>query len=90
MAYLSSRTGRIAVIAALSGIMMAVAIMAAFADRAPAPIDAPPSPVMLEERLQREMARCATITMPDAGCEEAWAANRRRFFGRDRTKADRP
>ena len=24
-----------------------------------------------------------TLTMPDAGCEAAWAANRRRFFGEE-------
>jgi len=43
---------------------------------------------MLEEAdrqkvLARELKRCATLTMPDSGCEAAWAENRRRFFRQD-------
>ncbi|MBD3734785.1 MAG: putative entry exclusion protein TrbK-alt, partial [Sphingopyxis sp.] len=33
------------------------------------------------------LERCATLTMPDSGCEAAWAEKRRRFFGKD---ADAP
>jgi len=40
-----------------------------------------------EKRLARELERCATLTMPDSGCEAAWAEKRRRFFGKD---ADAP
>ena len=30
-----------------------------------------------------ELARCRALTMPDSGCEAAWAAHQRRFFGRE-------
>jgi len=79
-----SRTAKIAGIAALAGMMMTVAIVAITHDRAPAPLT--PSAVRAPEgqdRLARELDRCATLTMPDSGCEAAWAANRRRFFRQD-------
>lgn len=81
----TSRTAKIAGVAALAGLMMAVAILAATRDRAPAP---PPMPVTMRDtegrsRLARELDRCATLTMPDSGCEAAWAENRRRFFHQD-------
>ena len=71
--------------AALAGLMMAVAILAATRDRTPAP---PPTPAIVRDaerrsRLARELDRCATLTMPDSGCEAAWAENRRRFFHQD-------
>lgn len=77
-----SRTGKIAGVAALAGLMMAVAIVAVTKDRAPAP---PTMPAIVRytegrTRLDRELERCATLTMPDSGCEAAWAENRRRFF----------
>jgi conjugative transfer region protein TrbK len=84
MAHSPSRTGRIAIVAALAGMMMAVAIMVALTDRASPAKDTQSPPAARDERLEAEMARCATTTMPDAGCEAAWAANRRRFFGRDK------
>jgi len=76
-----SNTAKIAGIAALAGLMMAVAIVAATQHRAPS--SAPPAIVRNDEgptRLARELERCATLTMPDSGCEAAWAENRRRFF----------
>lgn len=76
-----SRTAKIAGVAALAGMMMAVAIVAATDDRKPA--SAPHLVLPADEgrdRLARELDRCATLTMPDSGCEAAWAANRRRFF----------
>ena len=81
MLHASSRTAKIAGVAALAGLMMAVAIVAA-TDR---PEPAPMLPTALREdahngRLARELDRCATLTMPDSGCEAAWAENRRRFF----------
>ncbi|MDG2512724.1 putative entry exclusion protein TrbK-alt [Sphingobium yanoikuyae] len=76
-----SRTAKIAGIAALAGLMMAVAIVAATHHRAPT---APPAAIVRDEagpsRLARELERCASLTMPDSGCEAAWAENRRRFF----------
>jgi conjugative transfer region protein TrbK len=65
--------------------MMAVAILAATRDRAPTP---PPIPATMRDTegrswLNRELDRCATLTMPDSGCEAAWAENRRRFFHQD-------
>jgi len=79
-----SRTAKIAGVAALAGMMMTVAIVAVTHDRANAPLT--PAAVRAPEgqnRLARELDRCATLTMPDSGCEAAWAANRRRFFRQD-------
>ncbi|WP_176597265.1 putative entry exclusion protein TrbK-alt [Sphingobium sp. 15-1] len=79
-----SRTAKIAGIAALAGMMMTVAIVAVTHDRAPVALT--PFAVRAPEgqdRLARELDRCATLTMPDSGCEAAWAANRRRFFRQD-------
>lgn len=79
-----SRTAKIAGVAALAGLMMTVAILAVTHDRTPAP--PPRLAVPVEggrDRLAHELDRCATLTMPDSGCEAAWAANRRRFFRQD-------
>lgn len=76
-----SRTAKIAGVAVLAGLMMTVAIVAVVRPEEPAP--APPLVLPAEEgqdRLARELERCATLTMPDSGCEAAWAENRRRFF----------
>ena len=80
-----SRSAKIAGVAALAGMMMAVVIVgAATHDRptlqAPAAMPASVAP----DPLARELDRCATLTMPDSGCEAAWAESRRRFFGEDR------
>lgn len=79
-----SRTAKIAGVAALAGLMMTVAIVAAVQPDEPVP----PPPFALpaeagQDRLARELDRCATLTMPDSGCEAAWAENRRRFFRQD-------
>lgn len=80
-----SRNAKIAGVAALGGIMLAVAL-AGLRE----PNDPPPGAVLpaleqgeQQKRLTRELERCASLTMPDSGCEQAWAANRRRFFGKD-------
>ena len=79
-----SRTGKIAGIAALAGLMMTVAIVAVTRPSAPAPAARLAVPAEGgRDRLARELDRCATLTMPDSGCEAAWAANRRRFFLQD-------
>lgn len=79
-----SRTAKIAGVTALAGLMVTVAIAAAVRPDEPAP----PPPFALpakggQDWLARELARCATLTMPDSGCEAAWAENRRRFFRQD-------
>ena len=79
-----SRTAKIAGVAALAGLMMTVAIVAAVQPDEPAP--APPLVLSADDgqaRLARELDRCASLTMPDSGCEAAWAATRRRFFRQD-------
>ncbi|RSU61395.1 putative entry exclusion protein TrbK-alt [Sphingobium yanoikuyae] len=85
-----SRNAKIAGVAALAGIMLAVAAVEALRTPRDMPIEAVP-PLLDEgeqqKLLARELDRCATLTMPDSGCEQAWAANRRRFFGKD---ADAP
>jgi len=85
MSHAPSRTAKIAGVAALAGIMLAVAVVASREPREP-PVEAVlPAFEQGEQqkRLTRELERCATLTMPDSGCEQAWAANRRRFFGKD-------
>ena len=89
MLHASSRTAKIAGVAALAGFMMAVAIVAA--THKPESASALPSAVrgdQRHDRLARELDRCATLTMPDAGCEAAWAENRRRFFRQPEPEAD--
>ena len=85
MSQAPSRTAKIAGVAALAGIMLAVAVVASREPREP-PREAV-LPVLekgeQEKRLARELERCATLTMPDSGCEAAWAEKRRRFFGKD-------
>ena len=80
-----SRTAKIAGVAAVAGLMMAVALVAVTQNRAPTPLTTPAIPRDAEgrSRLNRELDRCATLTMPDSGCEAAWAENRRRFFRQD-------
>lgn len=79
-----SRTGKIAGVAALAGLMMTVAIVAVTRSSAPTPAARLAVPTEAgRDRLARQLDRCATLTMPDSGCEAAWAANRRRFFLQD-------
>lgn len=81
MLHASSRTIRLAGVAALAGMMMAVAILAAV--HPPAATPASPAAMRASAHdavLARALERCATLTMPDSACEAAWAANRRRFF----------
>jgi conjugative transfer region protein TrbK len=80
-----SRNAKIAGVAALAGIMLAVALAGLREPYEPLPGAMLPALEQGEQqkRLTRELDRCATLTMPDSGCEQAWAANRRRFFGKD-------
>ncbi|GAA0733380.1 putative entry exclusion protein TrbK-alt [Sphingomonas trueperi] len=84
-----SRNLKIAGVAALAGMMMAVVIVGTTKRDQPAPADMNAPPVAAaSDPLARELDRCATLTMPDAGCEAAWAANRRRFFGQNDPSAE--
>lgn len=79
-----SRNAKIAGVAALAGIMMTVAIVAATEEHKPvAVIPQHADGGVAADQLARELERCRTLTMPDAGCEVAWDANRRRFFGEE-------
>lgn len=80
-----SRNSRIAGVAAIAGIMLAVAVVGL---REPDELPRQSVLPVLEkgerqEMLARELERCATLTMPDTACERAWAEKRRRFFGSD-------
>src|SRR5947208_1786378 len=89
MLHASSRTAKIAGVAALAGLMMTMAIVAATHKPEPAPaLAAAVRGDQRHDRLARELDRCATLTMPDAGCEAAWAENRRRFFHQPAPEAD--
>lgn len=85
MSQAPSRTAKIAGVAALGGIMLAVAIVASREPPGPPREAVPPALEQGEQqkRLARELERCATLTMPDSGCEKAWAEKRRRFFATD-------
>ncbi|MGV7120517.1 putative entry exclusion protein TrbK-alt [Sphingopyxis sp. 550A] len=77
-----SRTAKIAGGAALAGMMMTVAVVSA--SRRPEPAAPPPAArESAANPITVDMRRCRTLTMPDSGCEAAWEAKRRRFFGKD-------
>ncbi|HEX8420988.1 MAG TPA: putative entry exclusion protein TrbK-alt [Sphingomonas sp.] len=77
-----SRTGKIVVVAVLAGLMIAVAIVAAVMPATAPPVH-PAAVVHTPDPLAEDLARCRTLTMPDAGCEAAWEAHRRRFLGQE-------
>ena len=85
-----SRTGKIAGIAALAGMMLTVGIVSLREQPAPPREIIPIAGGEEDEHLASELKRCATLTMPNSGCEAAWAANRRRFFGQDEEKETTP
>ncbi len=75
-----SRTGKIVVIAIIAGLMIAVATVAALMPPREPPVR--PAPAGHDaDPLAGDLARCRAMTMPDAGCEAAWDAHRRRFLG---------
>ncbi|MPT48341.1 MAG: hypothetical protein E2598_07955 [Sphingobium sp.] len=81
-----SRTAKIAAVAAVAGMMLAVGIATL---REPRNILSEAALPISDESganipLARELERCATLTMPDSGCEAAWATNRRRFFRQEK------
>lgn len=76
------RNAKIAGVAALAGMMMTVGIVSA---SRPAPIAStlPTIHKPVAAALAADLRRCRTITMPESGCDAAWEAKRRHFFGRD-------
>jgi len=84
-----SAAAKIAGVAGIAGLMVAVAVTAAMEER-PAHRAALPTASRAPDPLASELARCRTITMPDSGCERVWEANRRRFLGLDNMPATSP
>lgn len=77
------RYGRIAIGAALAGLIAAVTLVGASApERGPvqAMIEPHDWPVLPEPALER----CRTATVSDTQCEAVWEDRRRHFFGADR------
>ena len=76
------RTAKIAGVAALAGMMLAVGIVSASRPAPDAPV-APDTRPPNAAAVPVDMNRCRTITMPESSCEAAWEAKRRHFFERD-------
>lgn len=77
------RTAKIAVAGVFGGMALAVTAGVALIGNRPAqPLDAPERKTV-DTSVEADLRRCRTLTMPDAGCEAAWEARRRRFFGQD-------
>lgn len=77
-----SRTTKIAGVAALAGMMVAVGIVSVSRPE-PAPATVSTARDLPAATSAVDLRRCRTITMPESGCEAAWEAKRRHFFGRD-------
>lgn len=77
-----SRSAKIAGVALAAGIMMATAIAITRQDDARKDHRPPTVAAPAIDTLPDELARCRTLTMPDAGCDAAWDEHRRRFLGR--------
>jgi conjugative transfer region protein TrbK len=77
-----SRTAKIAGVAALAGMMVTVGIVSV---SRPEPTSATVSAAdkLPAAKSAVDFRRCRTITIPESGCEAAWEAKRRHFFGRD-------
>lgn len=71
---------KIAVGGVLGGLMLTIALVAELRrPTPPANLSTEASPDA--EDSARIPARCKSITMPDSGCDAAWEASRRHFFG---------
>jgi len=77
-----SRTAKIAGVAAVAGMMVTVGIVSV-SQPEPAPVTVPAADELSDAVSEADLRRCRTITMPESGCEAAWEAKRRHFFGRD-------
>jgi conjugative transfer region protein TrbK len=75
------RAAKIAAVAVLGGVLMALAILHLSAPPAP---DAPPPNRMGGDAIPVAATvseRCRTVTVADTECAAAWEAKRRHFFG---------
>jgi conjugative transfer region protein TrbK len=77
-----SRTAKMAGIAAVAGMMVTVGIVSVSQPEA-APVTVPAADELSDAASKGDLRRCRTITVPESGCEAAWEAKRRHFFGRD-------
>lgn len=75
------RAAKIAAVAVMGALLMALAIL--HVSSPPAPDVSPPNGIGVE--VNRAAAtvseRCRTVTVADAECAAAWEAKRRQFFG---------
>lgn len=76
---------KIAVGAGIGGLMLAVTIGSALREP-PRPVAFPTPQEIAPRPADTTPARCRTITMPDSGCDAAWEARRRHFFGEDQAR----
>ncbi len=75
---------KVACVALMAGLMLAATVgMAMRSPPATAPATSPAGATPRAAVAER-LARCRTITLPESGCEQAWAAEHRRFFRDDR------
>ena len=74
------RAAKIAGVAVLGGVALAIALIAMI--EPPAPRASVPVASGADTHPADDIARCRTITTPDPACEAAWEARRRQFFGR--------
>lgn len=77
------RTAKIAAAAALGGLLLALTIGMAATERPRMDTVTVHAGEAADYRVKPDLRRCRTLTMPDAGCEAAWEAKRRRFFGKE-------
>lgn len=77
-----NRTAKIAGVAALAGMMVTIGIVSVSRPE-PEPATVPVASELPNATSAADLRRCRTITMPESGCEAAWEAKRRHFFGRD-------
>jgi len=82
------RPGKLLLAAALGGLMLAVTVGIAMVrpesgGRGSGAADVRAAAGGAPGPASRNLARCRTLTMPDSGCEAAWEARRRHFFGED-------
>lgn len=75
---------KVAGVALLAGLMLAATV--GMATRLPPVAAAARSPAASTPRaaVAERLERCRTITVPESGCEQVWAAEHRRFFRDDR------
>lgn len=79
------RTGKLAVGAAIGGMALTLALVAAVGPPAPR-ASAPPqiSGPDAQPELKDILRRCRIVTVADPECEAAWEAKRRHFFGQEK------